>query len=251
MPRKARQFGYSGYLHVVAKGNGGQILFDEDRDHRHYLSLLERYSREMQVTVVAYCLMDNHVHLLIHDSQNAASEFMRRLNTSYAWYYNKRNERSGHVFQNRFFSEPIDNERYLLAVYRYILQNPLKAGLGRMSDYKWSSYHVEKRGDTFVDASVIRGCFKDETSHEAFLAEEEDMPCADYASRLSDRDALMILRRSAPAGNEKMIAALDRKARNEILMKLKGTGIAAKQIERLTGVGRGTVRRVWKEGERR
>ena len=114
MPRTARQFSHSGYMHVIIRGNGKQILFEDYEDHYFFLSILKRYCEETEVRILAYCLMENHVHLLVHDLEGNTSQMMKKIGVSYSGYYNRKYERTGHLFQDRFRSELIEDEAYLL-----------------------------------------------------------------------------------------------------------------------------------------
>ena len=120
MPRMARTMSVSGYMHVVVRGIGKQILFEETKDYEHYLERLERYSLETGVKVCAYCLMGNHVHILLHGELASIALLMKKLGVSYSGYYNRKYDRSGHLFQDRYRSEPVNDERYLLTVFRYM-----------------------------------------------------------------------------------------------------------------------------------
>ncbi len=106
-------------------------------DYKYFLKLLRRFSEECNVTLVAYCLMENHVHLLVNDlHSNNISKFMQKIGVTYSGYYNRKYDRSGHLFQDRFRSETVEDERYLLTVFRYILNNPKKAGICPASSYR-------------------------------------------------------------------------------------------------------------------
>ena len=155
MPRQARELSESGYYHLIVRGIGRQAIFEDGEDYAFYLSRLSRYSREASVSVCAYCLMENHVHLLVRDEKGHMSPMMKRLGVSYAHYFNQKYARVGHLFQDRYMSESISNETYLLVVLRYILNNPQKAGICRAEDYAWSSYALYDREDAFVDTSVF------------------------------------------------------------------------------------------------
>ena len=111
MPRRARTISNSGYYHVVMRGIGKQILFEERADYLRFLETLERYLSEEPFDVLAYCLMENHVHLLLH-TQSGLERIMKRIAGSYAYYFNNKYERSGHLFQDRFSSEPIDSDSF-------------------------------------------------------------------------------------------------------------------------------------------
>ncbi|MBQ3849619.1 MAG: transposase, partial [Clostridia bacterium] len=104
MSRQARRLSETGYFHVIVRGIGKQLLFEHDDDYRYYLMLLERYISQLSVSVCAYCLMENHVHLLLKDSKNELSLFMKKMGVSYSSYFNKKYDRTGHLFQDRFFS---------------------------------------------------------------------------------------------------------------------------------------------------
>ena len=101
MSRKARRLSGSGFFHIIVRGIGKQILFEEKSDYLYYLSVLQKYANDSTVKVCAYCLMDNHVHLLLFDQNQALALFMKKIGVSYANYYNKKYQRIGHVFRKR------------------------------------------------------------------------------------------------------------------------------------------------------
>ena len=130
MPRVARARSESGFYHVVAKGNGGQNLFEDASDYRAFLELVAATAEKCGVFVHAYCLMSNHVHLLLEDQGGRLSEFMKSLSaTGYATRFNAKASHIGHVFQQRFKSQPVEDEAHLLQAVRYIHNNPAKAGM--------------------------------------------------------------------------------------------------------------------------
>ena len=124
MPRTERRKSASGFYHVVMRGNGRQNLFEDDADRRSFLSYLRGDAERFGVRVLAWCLMSNHIHLLLEDRDDNLSEMMRSLATSYALRFNRRGGHAGHVFQQRFYSNPIEDEAYLLQAMRYIHDNP-------------------------------------------------------------------------------------------------------------------------------
>jgi putative transposase len=143
MPRQARIKGEFSTYHVIQRGNERKNIFLCDDDKLRFLETLERMKTKYGFLVYAYCLMDNHVHLLINDNGNDISQIIKSMNISYAYYFNRIYKRCGHLFQDRFKSERIDDDSYLLEVSRYIHNNPVKAGIVKVqSEYKWSSYGV-------------------------------------------------------------------------------------------------------------
>jgi REP element-mobilizing transposase RayT len=137
MPRTSRQKSEAGIYHVMLRGIDRSQLFYDSEDRGAFLERLVRYKKECCFLLFAYCLMGNHVHLLIKEEELDLSGVIKRLANSYASYFNNKYERSGYVFEGRFKSEAISSEEQLLATLRYILKNPLKVGLSLDS---WTSY---------------------------------------------------------------------------------------------------------------
>ena len=129
MGRKARLYCESQVYHVIMRGNNKQNLFYEDSDRYLFIRRLKKYTEELQIDVYSYCLMSNHVHILIGKANMNMSKLIQKLATSYAMYFNRKYERSGHLFQGRYKSETVDSDEYFKTVTRYIIQNPIKANL--------------------------------------------------------------------------------------------------------------------------
>lgn len=142
MPRIARMKGEFSTYHVIQRGNERKSIFISDDDRIKFLDTIKRMKEKYNFKLEAYCLMDNHVHLLINDNGNDISKIIKSINISYAYYFNRIYKRVGHLFQDRFKSEVIDNDKYLVAVSAYIHNNPVKAGIAVMpEEYMWSSYN--------------------------------------------------------------------------------------------------------------
>lgn len=144
MPRSPRFFENGATYHVTCRGNNRELIFFNDLDYQQYLRYLAEYQAQFGFKVLGYCLMPNHVHLLLQPSVHATlSQIMLCLSGRYTQYSNRRHERVGHLFQGRFHSRLIKNDQYLLAVSRYVHLNPTKALLCQEpEDYPWSSYGV-------------------------------------------------------------------------------------------------------------
>ena len=141
MPRYRRILSETGTYHVMMRGNERRELFLDKEDKQRFIEILFSKKNEIGFSIYAYCLMDNHIHLIIREEKEDLSTIIKRINISYAFYFNQKNRRVGHLFQDRFKSEPIENDRYLLAVIRYVHNNPVKAGIvERPEEYAWSSY---------------------------------------------------------------------------------------------------------------
>lgn len=143
LPRKLRVQQPGMIHHVIARGNNKENIFNENADKIRYLQLIERYKKRHMVKLLAYCLMDNHVHLLIKQGEESLSKTMQGIQQSYTQYYNKKYNSIGHVFHQRFKSIPVADDAYLLSLIAYIHNNPKEAGLvSNLNDYRWSS-HIE------------------------------------------------------------------------------------------------------------
>ena len=140
MPRQARDKSASGIYHIMMRGINRQNIFHDDEDYSRFLLTLQNYREKSGYEIYAYCLMDNHVHLLLKVGNEPLEQIMRRICGSFVYWYNAKYERIGNLFQDRFKSEVVENDSYFLTVLRYIHQNPLKAGIATsIEHYQWSS----------------------------------------------------------------------------------------------------------------
>ncbi len=148
MARVPRTKSSTGYYHIVLRGNNRSTIFFDNQDRLTFLEYLSKQKDKGLLVINAYCLMSNHIHILLQDTGNNLTTAMRSICTSYALYINKKYQRTGHLFDNRYRSETIDDERYLFAVLRYIHQNPVKAGIcSKVEEYRWSSDKYYRNAD--------------------------------------------------------------------------------------------------------
>lgn len=143
MPRQAREIVRGEYYHILTRGNNRRQLFYAEGDFEYYLQALLKYRLKYEVSVYHYCLMSNHVHLLMRSetADDGIPRLMHDLQTSYALYFLKRNGVTGHIFENRYKDFRIDKDAYLLECGRYIERNPVRAGMVKdAGEYVWSSY---------------------------------------------------------------------------------------------------------------
>lgn len=242
MPRQARINGE--YLHIIVRGIGKQVLFENDEDRMHYLHLLQRYRDDCEVVIMAYCLMENHVHLLLKDPKGMASVFMKKMGVSYAIYYNKKYERTGHLFQDRYKSENIKDDAGLLAVYRYILNNPGKAGIASPQAYVWSSYREYGKSTGLTDSGMLKEMIGSRGDFHKFLkTEDEEEFLEDVPVKHDDDWAMRMIKRVLDVSSGTVLQQMSKSERDDSLAKLKKAGLTVRQIERLTGINRGVVQK--------
>lgn len=141
MPRQKRLLSPTHIYHVMVRGNTGRDIFIDDEDRQKLLKVIYNKKREKEFILYAYCLMNNHFHLVLKEYKDDISHIMKRINTTYVVYFNKKYQLTGHLFQSRFRSEVVASDDYLLALIRYVHRNPVKAGLvDTPQDYQWSSF---------------------------------------------------------------------------------------------------------------
>ena len=162
MARKPRQ-NVPGIHHVYARGNAQQAIFRGAADREDYLSILGRVIRRMRWHCLSYCLMTNHVHLLVETDEPTLPTGMQRLHGLYGQNFNERHGRTGHVFQGRYGNVPVTSDEQLWATIAYIVRNPVEAGLCDSADgWRWSSHAavIGQAAPPWLDAARLLRCFE-------------------------------------------------------------------------------------------
>lgn len=243
----------TGFYHVCARGTGKQLIFEGDEDRWEFLELMRECCREAGVTVIAWCLMGNHVHLVLADYEDAMSAAMHRLLLTYARRFNKRTGRTGHLFQNRFDRRSLDTDRYLMAAIRYVHANPQEAGIALIERYPWSSFAEYLRAydnDTtrgFSDPSCVLELFG---SAEGFIAYSLSTPdggepaLGDMKETEWERHAFAGKMAKELGVPLRGVKAAPPAQRDTVIFGLHDAGFTVRQIERYTGIGKSTVSRI-------
>lgn len=240
MPRKARLYSDTGFYHVMLRGIDRAALFHSDEDRIFFIKLLERYCCD-GFKIHCYCLMDNHVHLIVQS--DLLSEYMHRLAVSYATFFNSKYNRTGHLFQNRFRSEVLETEGSVLRCSRYILQNPVKAGLATsVFTYRWSSWQCYFNTIcSFVESLFIESLFKSKIDFEQFVNEYQDDGFIDVkVNKISDHELYDLLMELL-AG--RLLKDLKKDEVRDIILQLKAAAVTNNcQMARVTGLGVKVIR---------
>lgn len=167
MPRGPRQRSETGIYHVMLRGVNRQNIFFDEQDRKHYLASLKKAKGELNFILYAFCLMTNHVHLVLKEMNEPLERTIRRIGVSHAGFINWKYDRVGHLFQGRYRSETIESEAKLLACVRYVHNNPVKAGMVRTpQEYCWSSYatYLQKQEpQSLVDTDYMLELFSNKT----------------------------------------------------------------------------------------
>lgn len=249
MPRLTRLECASNIYHVFNRGVGHLFIFEEDDDRIEFLNLMSRFSLSFHVTVLAWTLMNNHIHLLLSAPMASISLFMQRLQSAYAGYFNERHQHLGHLFQGRFGSQGIESEEQLLMAMRYIHRNPIEAGLSDTLDYVWSSYKEYMGQPDICDTGFIGNMFGSQKEFQEFHMMTTDGRTANpdkskfHSIRPSDEEALRIAERELGPDWKTQLLSQDKELRNASLRKLKERGLSIRQLERMTGIGRSIIQR--------
>ena len=254
MVRHARQRSESCVYHVVLRGINRQDIFNDGEDYIRFLETLAKKKAEDQFEVYGYCLMSNHIHLLIREKNDHISRIMSRIGTSYAWWYNRKYDRSGHVFQGRYGSECVEGDSYLLTVIRYIHNNPVKAKIvSSVQDYRWSSIHSYYGKSDYpaalADPDFILGMIHEKRAEaikgfREFMRQENDDHCLDDQVKLRKTDEEVKAEIDSLMNGEPLskLLGLEKTARKEILQKIKRSeGVTQRQIARVTGLNQSVI----------
>ncbi len=252
MPRVAREKSATGIYHIIMRGINRQTVFVESEDSVRFVETLERYNSICEYELYAYCLMGNHVHLLLKEGKEPLETVMRRICGSYVLWYNKKYSRIGNLFQDRFKSEPVEDDRYFLTVLRYIFQNPVKAGLlTRVEDYPWNNYGEYVRRLNKPALRFVLGLFNLDQdmalrSFSEFVNQKNEDKCLDITEtkQLRDADAVKIIQDYCTVDAPSALQGFEAARRDSCLRALKQIyGLSIRQIERLTGINRGIIQR--------
>ena len=251
MPRHARIKSSTNTYHIIIKGADSQLLFESDKDFTKYLDFLAYYKEKCEFELFAYCLMSNHVHLLMRHSVNFSLEkIFRCLNTAYSTWYNMKYMRTGYVQDGRYYSEPIEDDRYLISALRYIHFNPTKAGLENAPgvSYPWSSYYEYINTTSGItDTALINHILG---SREQFLylhsipMEEKCLDIDQCRKRIPDDVAQEIIRQISNCDSVAAFQKLSLLDRDSFLISIHKKGVSIRQMNRLTGTPRGVIERI-------
>jgi len=252
VPRQARQLAESQIYHVMVRGVNRDAIFLEDEDYQRFLDALDQTREASGCVVLAYCLMSNHVHLVLRTPGEPISAVAKRLGVRYAGWFNRKYGRVGHVFQDRFRSLPVETDEYLVTLVRYVWNNPVEAGLVEdPREYPWSSRRFLVGGSSLVDvAALLRlvpsGAFESDAapvSLPALIPAVIGRP-----QRHTDQAAIDLLLRWCGVGSPDAFARLDPQSKCRAIAALRTHGVAYSQIGLITGLSTSTVRRVHASG---
>ena len=253
MPRKPRIFSPTGIYHIILRSINQHIIFEEDDDYQKLLYILSDCKRTFDIDIYAYCLMDNHIHLLINSTEDHLASFFQSLGTRFVRWYNTKYSRSGHLFQDRFYSIPVVKKQQYLSTLAYIHNNPVKSALCRYpSEYRWSSYNAfYGQKNPLVDTSfsfdiagskdLLLQYFSTDSTR---FDDSQIIPALEKTRQfMPDKDALIIFKEITKLSSTSEVVNLPKSIRNKYMNILHEKGLTKKQIARLMDVSVSTVKR--------
>lgn len=249
MPRAARRKSKTGIYHIMLRGVNKQDLFEDDTDRLEFLNTIFRYKKISNIEIYAYCLMSNHVHLLLKEKGQSTSTYVKQISSGYVYYFNSKYARTGHLFQERYKSEPVEDEDYFLIVLRYIHQNPVKANIvSSVDEYKWSSYKdylKRKRINFELAMNLFKAYSKDPlnefTRYNNLKNQDECLEIKTIKPKSDDeiRETILYM------GNFKQVHEIqqaEKEKRKEMMRQLKSEGASIRQLQRITGLSYKVIR---------
>ena len=248
MSNRSMQQCESSIYHIIERGVGRQIIFEDNADRRRFGEKMVQSADRYGIKVLAWCLMDNHVHLLLKGAIEDISSAMKSLNISYARYFNGRHNRVGTLFQGRFASVPVKDDQQFIAVLRYIHKNPESFGAGAFQSYAWSSYreYLGEKGalGPSVDAGYVLGIVG---GVEQFVRIHQQEGMVLQRFEKDDLDTLEEFANTVLGDTDRSsVKSLPKPLRDEKIRALHRAGLSIRQIERITSIGRNIIARAVK-----
>lgn len=261
MARQARVVSDSGIYHVILRGVNRMRIFVDEAD---YLYLLDRMHQMTEhAEIFAFCLMSNHIHILMREVEEPIGMVMKRVTSSYVYYFNHKYGRVGHLFQERFKSQPVEDDEYFVTLLRYIHQNPVKAGMvASAENYRWSSWH-ELMGDgelPFCNRQYVLNMITREELRNLVLTPLDDVKVSgilDYEDQDADEESFLKLDRLQElmleicgCRNAEEFSCLPKSRQQDFVGEMVYEGAGIRDLSVLTGIPKSTVHRIatkWKE----
>lgn len=249
MPRSPRKKSGTGIYHIMQRGADRRIIFSDDEDCIKFLNILKDVKEKSGFKLYAYCLMGNHLHLLLKEESEPLDLIFKRAGSAYVYYYNWKYQLHGHLFQDRFRSEQVESDAYFMDVLRYIWQNPLKAGLCESpSDYPWLGCSGITKGDMLLDSIESMTNLKGQSLVNFVNEECEGTHLEDTGMlRLTDREAIERLKIVCKCDTVQEIGGWEVKRRDSAVLAALNNGVSIRQLARITGISKTVIERIRKQ----
>jgi len=228
----------------MLRGINRQQIFVDDEDYEKFLWVLKETKEISGFRIYAFCLMDNHVHLLIREGKEPLERVFRRIGSKFVYWYNVKYQRTGHLFQDRYKSETVEDEAYFLTVIRYIHQNPVKAKIcEKTEDYRYSSYNEYLNGKWLADTDPVLKvlpleefiAFNNQTNADNCIEFE------DVAFKMTDEQLKSEVELFFKNNDVVYFRQLNAIQKQELVTDVFARGASVRQISRIAGISKGIV----------
>lgn len=252
MSRKSRIISSTGVYHIILRSINQQQLFEDDEDYLKFIYVLSDVKEKYPFDLYAYCLMGNHIHLLMSTQGGSLSSIFQSFGSRFVYWYNIKYQRFGHLFQERFISKPVETANYFLYVLQYIHLNPVRAELCRFpTDYRWSSAQAYYGANNpLISKEVAANIAGSTEALQQYLHATASTLFNDISAKvkpLPDSEAMKLIKSISGCSNPSEVQHLSKTKRNELIISLLKKGLRVTQIARLCGVSRTTVNRLTKK----
>lgn len=268
MARQIREKSQNGIYHVMIRGIDRKDIFIDDSDYKMFLKILkeskliqDEIDKERSIQsfrLYSYCLMSNHVHLLIQEIDETLSQIIHRISIRYVMYFNTKYMRIGHLFQNRFKSEPCDDISYFLTLVRYIHQNPVKAGICQSAEqHPWNSWNeIRYAAGQPVTVNFADICDKEMLFKIAYFEELDNLvhapipdkdDCIDIDNvriKINDQQVRCIIKEYCSSDIPTDICLLDSDIQKQAVIRCLTNGATVNQLNRITGLNKRLLSRL-------
>lgn len=251
IPRKHSE---TSIYHVILRGINRQQIFEEEQDYLKFLLILNEVKIASKYNLYAYCLMGNHIHMLIGVEGEPLEQIMRRIENRFVHWYNLKYERTGHLFENRFLSEPVEDDAYFLNVTRYILQNPVKAGIcDSIFDYPWSSAKESCcSANSLVSVDILYSNFSERRGVLEYLIEECDLDdildintnTRELAQKNEELKIKDMIQSITGCANLSEFQQIERNQRNKCIIEIVDSKVSIRKLSRITGMSKSQIQRI-------
>ena len=242
MARQKRIKSETGIYHVMLRGINKQQVFLDVNDYMKFLGILGICKGICGFKLHAYCLMGNHIHLLIQEGNEPLDLVFKRIGDRFAYWYNLKHNRTGPIFQGRFKSIPVNDDEYYISVLRYIHQNPIKAGLVKnCADYDYSSYNAYFVTAPLVDTDFTLSLMSiDEFKRiHGEICEDRHMDISeDNDIRLTEEEALQIFKEQTHCNKPESFQMYPKDMQAAYISVLRKKSLSIRQICRMTGASK-------------
>lgn len=258
MPRPLRTYSISKIYHIILKGIDDQDIFYSNQDKNFFLKQLSITKKKFNYQIYSYCLMDNHVHMVIRIENELLSKAMQSISVRYAHYFNQKYKRVGPFLQNRFKSKKVEDLRYFLEVCRYVHRNPENVGMSKTEDYEWSSFKEYIGKEKIIDKKTLLHYFNNNIDEfikytiDDTLNNVNDFAEYEIIEKLTDEQLSNIIAKKIGIDETEDVAIFFKnRTKKEIkkdllcLKNIQGTNLT--QISRVIRIGRSRIEKIWNE----